>query len=63
MTQTRFSKVPPRVIFIHCLYLAKVTPILRIGDVAPQVERLYENLKIAGSSPLYASTNYVRLLA
>ena len=39
MTQPRFRTAQPRVIFIHCLYLAKLNPALRIGDIDQLVER------------------------
>ena len=54
-----------RVIFIHCLYLAKLNPVLRIGDIAQKVEHWNDYLDIPGSSPLYAtfSSNNVRFLA
>ena len=39
-----------RVIFIHCLYLAKLNPLLRIGyiHVVQMVERMNDNIEIAG---------------
>ena len=48
MTQPRFRMVLPRLIFIHCLYLAKLTPVLRIDVIAQMVERRNDDLEIAG---------------
>ena len=48
MTQPRFGMVQPHVIFIHCLYLANLNPILRIGYIAQMVERTNDDLVIAG---------------
>ena len=45
----------PRVISIHCQYLAKLNPVLRIGRVAQLVEHWTDDLEIAGSSSLYAT--------
>ena len=33
MTQPRFHRAQPRLIVIHCLYLAKLNPVLRIGTI------------------------------
>ena len=58
MTQPRFRRAQPRLIFIHCLYWAKLNPVLRIGAIAQMVERWNDDLEIAeqsGSSPLYAN--------
>ena len=65
MAQPRFRMAQPRIIFINCLYLAKLNPVLRIGDIAQLVERWNDDLEIAGSSPLYMyfSSNNVRLFA
>ena len=45
------------------LYLAKLNPVLHIGDIAQFVERFDDDLKTAGSSPLCApiflSTKFV----
>ena len=40
----------PRVIFIHCIYLAKCNTEVRIGDMAQLEERLDDDLKVAGSA-------------
>ena len=47
MTQPRFRRAQPRLIFIHCLYLAKLNPVLRIGALAQMVERRNDDLEIA----------------
>ena len=47
MTQPRFRRTQPRLIFIHCLYLAKLIPVLRIGAIAQMVERQNDDLEIA----------------
>ena len=52
-----------RLIFIHCLYLAKLNPILRIGDKDQLVKRWDNNQEIAVSSPLYFSSKNIRFLA
>ena len=36
MTQPRFRMAQQRVIFIHCLYLAKLNPVHRIGDYSSE---------------------------
>ena len=60
MTQPRFRRAQPRLIFIHCLYLAKLNPVLRIGTIAHMVEGRNDDLESrvldkAGSSPLSAT--------
>ena len=45
MTQPRFRRAQPRLIFIHCLYLAKLNPVLRIGTIAHMVERRNDDLE------------------
>ena len=68
MTQPRFRRAQPRLIFIHCLYLAKLNP-LRIGAIAQMVEHQNDDLEIIEQrwyeSALchYFSSNNVRLLA
>ena len=47
MTQPHFRWAQPRLIFIHCLYLAKLNPVLRIGAIAQMVERRNDDLEIA----------------
>ena len=47
MTQPRFRSTHPRLIFIHCLYLAKLNPALRIGAIAQMVERRNDDREIA----------------
>ena len=47
MTQPRFRRAQPRLIFIHYLYLAKLNPVLRIGAMAKMVERRNDDLEIA----------------
>ena len=39
MTQPRFRRTQPRLIFIHCLHLAKLNPVLCIGAITHMVER------------------------
>ena len=62
MTQSRVS-------FIHCLYFAKLIPVLRIGYIAQMVERRYDDLEIAGqcwfepTERHYFSSSNARLLA
>ena len=46
MTQSRFCMAQSRVIFIHCLYLAKLNPVLRFGYIAQMVERRDDDLEI-----------------
>ena len=59
----------PRVTFIHCLYIVKFNPVLRIGYIAQMVEHMYDDLEIDGQcwfEPAvcnYFSSNKVRLLA
>ena len=48
--------VQPHVIFIHFLYLAKINPVLRICYKAQLVDRLHDDVKVAGSSPLCTTT-------
>ena len=45
MTQPRFRRAQPRLIFIHCLHLAKLNPGLRIGIIAHMVERRNDDLE------------------
>ena len=69
MTQPRFRMAQPRLIFTHCLYLAKVIPVLRIGVIAQMVERRNDTPEIAGqcwfepTACHYFSSNNVHLLA
>ena len=56
----------PHALFIHCLYLAKLNPVLRIGNIGQLVERLNDDRESADSSPLYGtifSSNTIHLLA
>ena len=46
MTQPRFRRAQPRLIFIHCLCLAKLNPVLRIGAKAQMVKRRNDDLEI-----------------
>ena len=57
MTQPQFCMTQPRVISIHCLYLAKLNPVLRIGCIAQKVECWNDDLDVDISSlnPLYAT--------
>ena len=48
MTQPRFRMPQPRLTFNHCLYLAKLNPVLRIGVIAQMVERRNDHIEIAG---------------
>ena len=45
---------PPEIL-THCLYLAQLNPVVRIGDIAEVIERWTADLEIACSSPLYAT--------
>ena len=69
MKQPRFRMAQPRLISIHCLYLAQLNQILRIGVIAQMVERRKDDLEIAGqcwfepAACHYFSSNDVRLLA
>ena len=45
MTQPRFHRAQPRLIVIHCLYLAKLNPVLRIGIIAHMEERRNDDLE------------------
>ena len=69
MTQPRFCRAQSRLIFIHCLYLAKLNPVLRIRAIAQMVERRNDDLEIAEQcwfEPAlchYFSSNNVRLFA
>ena len=69
MTQPRFRRAQPCVMFIYCLYLAKLNPVLRIGAIAQMVERRNDVLEIAKQcwfepAPCnYFSSNNVRLFA
>ena len=47
MTQPRFRRAQARLIFIHCLYLATLNPVLGIGAIAQMVERRNDDLEIA----------------
>ena len=47
MTQPRFPRAQARLIFIHCLYFAKLNPLHRIGAIAQMVERRNDDLDIA----------------
>ena len=66
MMQPRSHMAQQRVIIIHCLYLAKLNPVLCIGRIAQLVEHLTDDLE-SGWFELalrqYFSSNYVRLLA
>ena len=59
MTQPRFRRAQPRLILIHCLYLAKLNPALRIGAMMQMVERRNDDLECwtmlvrARSTPQY----------
>ena len=55
MMQPRSHMAQQRVIIIHCLYLAKLNPVLCIGRIAQLVEHLTDDLESAGSSSLYAN--------
>ena len=46
MAQPLFPRTQPRLIFLHCLYLAKLNPVLRIGAIAQTVERRNGDLEI-----------------
>ena len=69
MKQPRFHRAQPRLIFIHCPYLAKLNPVLRIGAMAQMVERRNNDLEIAEQcwfepAPChYFSSDNVRLFA
>ena len=69
MKQSRFRMAQQRVIFIHCLYVAKLNPVLRIDNIDQIVELWNADLMIAGQcwfEPAvrhYFSSNNVRLLA
>ena len=69
MTQSRFRRAQPRLIFIHCLYLAKLIPVHRISAIAQMIERRNDDLEIAEQcwfEPAlchYFSSNNVRLFA
>ena len=69
MTKPRFRSAQPRLIFIHCLYLGKFNPVLRIGAIAQMVERRNDDLEIVERcwfEPAlchYFSSNNVRLFA
>ena len=69
MTQPRFSGHNHVFIFIHCLYLAKLNPVLRIGAIAQMVERRNGDLEIAVECWLkpapchYFSSDNIRLFA
>ena len=53
----------PRITFIHCLHLAKLNPVLRIGVIAQMVERRNDDLESstmlvrARCTPLFFSNN------
>ena len=69
MTQSLFRRAQPRLIFINCLYLAKLNPVPRIGVIAQMVERRNDDLEIAKQcwfepAPChYFSPDNVRLFA
>ena len=69
MTQPRFRRAQPRLIFMHCLYLAKLNPVLRIGATVQMVERRSDDLEIAeqcwfeSALCLFFSSNNVSLFA
>ena len=69
MKQPRFRMSQPRVILIHCLYLTKLNPVLRIGYIAQMVQRRNDELEISEQCSFepavrhYFSSNNVRLLA
>ena len=69
MTQSRFCTAQPRLTFFHCLYLAKLNPVLRIGVIAQMVERRNYGLDIARQCRFepavrhYFSANNDRLFA
>ena len=69
MTQPRFRRAQPCLIFIHCLYLAKLNRVLRIGAIVQMLERRNDDLDIAEqcwSEPApchYFSSDNVRLFA
>ena len=69
MTQTRFWNTQPRLIYIHCLYLAKLNQGLLIGAIAQMVERRNDDLEIAeqcwfeDAPCYYFSSDNVRLFA
>ena len=69
MTQPRFRRTQSRLIFIHCLYLAQLNSVFRIGAIAQMVERRNDDLEIAEQSWFepalchYFSSNNVRLFA
>ena len=47
MKQPRFRRAQSRLIFINCLHLAKLNPVLRIGAITQMVERRNDDLEIA----------------
>ena len=69
MTQPRFHRAQPPLIFIQCLYLAKLNPVFRIGTIAQMAKRRNDDLEIAEQcwfEPAlchYFSSNNVRLFA
>ena len=69
MTQPRSRRAQPLLIFIHCLYLAMLNPVLRFGIIAQMVERRNDDLEIAEQcwfepAPChYFSSDNVRLFA
>ena len=69
MTQPHFRRAQPSLIFIHCLYLAKLNPVIHIGAIAQMVERQNDDLEIAEQcwfEPAvrhYFSYNNIRLFA
>ena len=69
MAQPRFPRAQPRLILIHCLFVAKLNPVLRIGVIAHMVERRNDDLEIVEQcwfKPVlchYFSSNNVRLFA
>ena len=58
ITQPRFIMAQPRVIFIFCLYFAKLNPVylyFKRPCVAQLLEHWTDDLEIAGTSPPYAT--------
>ena len=47
MERPRFRRAQPCLIFIHCLFLATLIPVLRIGAIAQMVERRNDDLENA----------------
>ena len=56
----------PRITFIHCLHLAQLNPVLRIGVIVQMVERRNDDLEcwtILVPSPLYATIFFQKMIA